>query len=171
MSTCPQEEVYRGQGVTDGTFRGKRHFVCEDNCGMFVALDKLSHDREGNDFTAAPPSGQRYTGQDTVPREPLQKPSHPVTRSAAAAAAAAAAAKKEGQKPGSLTQSRFKVKDRVVVYDKNDRAVHGTVRYVGKYPSPELTGAFVVGVETVSPHMHYYASKFFFLGKKSRAAK
>ena len=121
---------------------------------MFVALDKLSRDREGNDLAAPPPSGQQYGGQGPS----QQEPSRPVTRSAAAAA------QREAQRSGgrsqqtvkkeervaveSKEQPRFRIKDRVVVYTKKNTPVHGIVRWTGRCNHPELPG-FVIGIETV----------------------
>ncbi|XP_049574778.1 ubiquitin carboxyl-terminal hydrolase CYLD isoform X1 [Syngnathus scovelli] len=34
-------EEGRGQGFTEGSFQGRQLFRCEDECGVFVALDKL----------------------------------------------------------------------------------------------------------------------------------
>ncbi|XP_036201221.1 ubiquitin carboxyl-terminal hydrolase CYLD isoform X4 [Myotis myotis] len=34
-------EEGRGQGFTDGVYQGKQLFQCEEDCGVFVALDKL----------------------------------------------------------------------------------------------------------------------------------
>uniref|UniRef100_A0A3Q0R4Z7 Ubiquitin carboxyl-terminal hydrolase CYLD n=1 Tax=Amphilophus citrinellus TaxID=61819 RepID=A0A3Q0R4Z7_AMPCI len=34
-------EEGRGQGFTEGTYQGRQLFRCEDECGVFVALDKL----------------------------------------------------------------------------------------------------------------------------------
>lgn len=35
------QEEGRGQGFTDGQYQGKQLFQCEEDCGVFVALDKL----------------------------------------------------------------------------------------------------------------------------------
>lgn len=35
------QEEGRGQGFTEGTYQGRQLFRCEDECGVFVALDKL----------------------------------------------------------------------------------------------------------------------------------
>lgn len=35
------KEEGRGQGFTEGTYQGRQLFRCEDECGVFVALDKL----------------------------------------------------------------------------------------------------------------------------------
>ena len=32
----------RRVGTTDGTFKRRRYFSCEDKCGVFLSLDKLS---------------------------------------------------------------------------------------------------------------------------------
>ncbi|TNN29756.1 Ubiquitin carboxyl-terminal hydrolase CYLD [Liparis tanakae] len=34
-------EEGRGQGFTEGSYQGRQLFRCEDECGVFVALDKL----------------------------------------------------------------------------------------------------------------------------------
>ena len=35
------QEEGRGQGFTEGSYQGQQLFRCEDECGVFVALDKL----------------------------------------------------------------------------------------------------------------------------------
>lgn len=35
------QEEGRGQGFTDGQYQGKQLFRCDEDCGVFVALDKL----------------------------------------------------------------------------------------------------------------------------------
>lgn len=37
----PHQEDGRGQGFTDGSYQGKQLFRCDEECGVFVALDKL----------------------------------------------------------------------------------------------------------------------------------
>lgn len=39
-----QERIYREAkvGTTDGTFRGQRYFNCEDGCGLFVPVSRLT---------------------------------------------------------------------------------------------------------------------------------
>ncbi len=39
-----QDDAHRGLGTSDGIFGGDRYFVCEDNDGLFVSLDKISPD-------------------------------------------------------------------------------------------------------------------------------
>ena len=52
-----QEESFRGYGTTDGTFQGKRYFTCQDNCGFFVALDRLSPETEDKSTKALEEEG------------------------------------------------------------------------------------------------------------------
>lgn len=40
-STPFSQEEGRGQGFTEGSYQGRQLFRCEDECGVFVALDKL----------------------------------------------------------------------------------------------------------------------------------
>lgn len=39
--TSFSQEEGRGQGFTEGSYQGRQLFRCEDECGVFVALDKL----------------------------------------------------------------------------------------------------------------------------------
>ncbi|CAO2610682.1 Ubiquitin carboxyl-terminal hydrolase CYLD [Lemmus lemmus] len=39
--TTSAREEGRGQGFTDGVYQGKQLFQCDEDCGVFVALDKL----------------------------------------------------------------------------------------------------------------------------------
>lgn len=39
--TSISQEEGRGQGFTEGSYQGRQLFRCEDECGVFVALDKL----------------------------------------------------------------------------------------------------------------------------------
>ncbi|XP_006780541.1 ubiquitin carboxyl-terminal hydrolase CYLD [Neolamprologus brichardi] len=41
LSLDERDEEGRGQGFTEGTYQGRQLFRCEDECGVFVALDKL----------------------------------------------------------------------------------------------------------------------------------
>ncbi|XP_068586261.1 ubiquitin carboxyl-terminal hydrolase CYLD isoform X3 [Cebidichthys violaceus] len=45
-------EEGRGQGFTEGSYQGRQLFRCEDECGVFVALDKLElwEDEDVEDF-------------------------------------------------------------------------------------------------------------------------
>lgn len=105
---------------------------------MFVSLDKL---------TELPPGGY-------VPELPPQLPPRghqPATQSAG----------KQGDKKGGRNRAtdsnvdtpRFKVQDRVVAFN-NDVAIHGTVRWVGRYTlvdeKKQPYSVAAVGIETVS---------------------
>jgi len=140
-----QDEQYRGCGTTDGTFHNKRYFVCDDKCGLFVALDKLAMDREGNILEKPPRGGQSYAkaishgsgwsySQDGGPpadntRSRSQVLQRPVVQ--------------DNQ------DSRFKNGDRVVAFDKKGHRIHGTVRWAGKNETSR-NYKFIVGIETVS---------------------
>lgn len=118
-----QEGQYRGHGITDGTYRNERYFHCEDKCGLFVALDKLSMDREGNILEKAPRGGHGY--------------------------AKAASHKTAARRPTTIHNDRlprFKKGDRVVAIDKKGIYIHGTVRWSGMNKAVRN----LVGIETVS---------------------
>lgn len=49
--TCASQEEGRGQGFTEGSYQGRQLFRCEDECGVFVALDKLELWEDDDDET------------------------------------------------------------------------------------------------------------------------
>lgn len=139
-----QDEQYRGCGTTDGTFHNQRYFVCDDKCGLFVALDKLAMGREGKTLEKPPRGGQSYA----------KAASH-------GTAASSRSYPQESGGPADNTQvkqrpivhddrlPRFKKGDRVVAFDKMGHRIHGTVRWAGE--NEKLRNHyFIVGIETVS---------------------
>uniref|UniRef100_A0A8C9SYP7 Ubiquitin carboxyl-terminal hydrolase CYLD n=1 Tax=Scleropages formosus TaxID=113540 RepID=A0A8C9SYP7_SCLFO len=48
-------EQGRGQGFTDGSYQGQQLFRCEDECGVFVALDKLELWEDEEEVLSDPP--------------------------------------------------------------------------------------------------------------------
>lgn len=140
-----QDERYRGHGTTDGTFHKKRYFVCDDKCGLFVALDKLAMDPEGNTLEKPVPcDGQSYAK--------------------AASHGTAASSRSYPQESGGPADNtwvmqraivhddrlpRFKKGDRVVAFDKKGNCIYGTVRWAGENETVR-NHYFIVGIETVS---------------------
>ena len=136
--------MYLGRGTTDGTFQDHRFFLCKDNCGLFVSLEKLSPDREGSTLTKAPPGGQAY-GASNMPeleQGPKGVNSHEMTTRS----------KMKTQDGSSVDPPprQFAKGDRVKVYTKKGIAVHGTVRWVGRKTAAREFQFTVVGIETVS---------------------
>lgn len=41
VCTSVSQEEGRGQGFTEGSYQGRQLFRCEEECGVFVAVDKL----------------------------------------------------------------------------------------------------------------------------------
>lgn len=144
-----QEEQYRGRGTTDGTFRNERYFRCEDKCGLFVALDKLSMDREGNTLEKPPRGGQSYAkaashGTAANSRSYPQESGGPADN---AQARGQAITKRPTVHDDPLP--RFNKGDRVVAFDRKGNRIYGTVRWVGKNETARKC-TFLVGIETVS---------------------
>ena len=143
-----QDQQYRGLDYTDGTFCDVRYFNCEDECGLFVALDKLSIDPEGNTLEAAPRGGQNYAksvshGSATSDRLYPQGGGPPAdnTRARSQAVQQQNVQRHDDRLP------RYKKGDRVVAFDKTGNRIHGTVRWIG---TTDRTQHFIVGIETVS---------------------
>uniref|UniRef100_A0A665VEH9 Ubiquitin carboxyl-terminal hydrolase CYLD n=1 Tax=Echeneis naucrates TaxID=173247 RepID=A0A665VEH9_ECHNA len=51
VSTSLSQEEGRGKGFTEGSYQGRQLFRCEDECGVFVALDKLELWEDDDDET------------------------------------------------------------------------------------------------------------------------
>jgi len=101
-----------------------------------VSFDRLSEDPTGVALTEPPPGGQRYTphdGQQNGRRKPKPPPV---------------------AEPSAGPPSRFKLGDRVVIFNKDGIAIHGTVRWTGPYGYQDEKKKYhtiaAVGIETVS---------------------
>ena len=150
-----QDEQCRGNGTTDGTFQGMRYFICEDNCGLFVGLDKLSPDRHGSSLVNEPRGAKSYAKvashgpqqrvqshqlDNTPPADNTRSRSHVVSRTGG----------KETCVDPPSHPPRFQKGDRVVAFGKKGIRVHGTVRWVGRNVASRKFTITVMGIETVS---------------------
>ena len=146
-----QDPQYRGKGTTDGTFRDQRYFHCEDNCGLFVALDKLSPDSQGSSLTKEPRGGKSYAKVASYEPPQSSQLHWPDSGSPASSTRSRSQAVSKESSVDQITSSRFKKGNRVVAFNKNGTAVHGTVRWVGKNATASRKFTVtVVGIETVS---------------------
>ena len=64
-------QEYRGAGTTDGTFRNRLFFACQQDCGVFVPINKikqryLDYDRTKRNYTRT---------QDVMEVDALMSPS------------------------------------------------------------------------------------------------
>ncbi len=181
-----QEERYRGQATTDGTFKGTRYFLCKDNCGLLVSLDKLSPDREGSTLSKPPPGGQehaRSAGGTQVPQRPPRPdrnhppsagsrpdPRRPLAPDPGIRGHPMATRKTlEGETDlDAPQQPQFATGDRVVVYTKKGSPVFGEVRWTGKNKAKRDLNYYVVGIETVN-QLCYLSGRFYKPGMHSAA--
>uniref|UniRef100_A0A671FHR8 Ubiquitin carboxyl-terminal hydrolase CYLD n=1 Tax=Rhinolophus ferrumequinum TaxID=59479 RepID=A0A671FHR8_RHIFE len=60
-------EEGRGQGFTDGIYQGKQLFQCDEDCGVFVALDKLEIIEDDDNGLESDYAGPVDTGQVELP--------------------------------------------------------------------------------------------------------
>ncbi|XP_075044964.1 ubiquitin carboxyl-terminal hydrolase CYLD isoform X3 [Mixophyes fleayi] len=60
-------EEGRGQGFTDGSYQGKQLFRCDEECGVFVALDKLEMCEEEDDELESDYASPVDTSQTEIP--------------------------------------------------------------------------------------------------------
>ena len=148
-----QDPQYRGKGTTDGTFRDQRYFHCEDNCGLFVALDKLSPDAQGSSLTKEPRSGKSYA-KVASHGPPEGGQSTPAANTRSRSQAISRHESKESS-VDRLPPPRFNPGDRVVAFNKKGIPVHGKVRWVGRNTASQKHIITVAGIETVSSS-HYF---------------
>ena len=127
-----QDYRYLERGSTDGVFGGYRYFQCDENCGLFVSLEKLAPE--------PPPSpGADYSV--------AKKPKNPPVDSSANTGKVSS---HSFDPPVDQPHQHFKVNDRVVVYNKKNIAVHGTVRWTGRRVQTRTLESNHIGIETVS---------------------
>ena len=119
--------------------------MCPENSGMFISLDKLAPTANYTTLknqapqprvNAKAPTGELGSDSSTA------NTARPVTRSQTHSQKQ----KQQGQTDN--PPSRYNIGDRVVVYDKNQHTIHGTVKWVG----PAISGderVSAVGIETV----------------------
>ncbi len=125
-----QDSRYLGKGNSDGVFGGYNYFECDQDCGLFVSLDKLAAKPPHQvPHSAIPPQQPKSS---TLPRAALPGANPPTQGSSA-------------DKP-----PRFKINDCVVVYNKKNVPMHGTVRWVGRDIHSRTLDTNYIGIETVS---------------------
>ena len=125
-----QEKSYHGYGTTDGIFQCTRFFTCKDDCGLFVALDRISAVRDHGSAHTEP--SREGPSQHHNQKYGLRSQSKPPKDSSVDA------------------ESRFKVGERVIVYNKKDVAIRGTVKWIGVITYGKEYRVSTVGIETVS---------------------
>ena len=117
-------------------FQDKYFFQCEENCGLFVSLNKLA---------PQPPQGSdRGQSQTSQPRS-----------------YADTARVQQQDKLGSCVDAPnpqdppITLYDRVIVYSTKSIAIHGTVRWIGNRSNTRNLCATYVGIETVSNNCNH----------------
>ena len=96
---CLKECKYHG--TNNGKFKDTRYFKCENDCGMFVGLDKIS-ERRVTIIPKPASSSANSSGTKSLKKQ-----------------------KSEEQK------MEFELGDRVMAFDDNGGTVYGTVKWTG----------------------------------------
>ena len=124
-----QEEQYRHHGSSNGFFGGEQFFKCDENCALFVPLDRLT------------------------PIEPMQQnepdpQKHPMTTRSQTKAQQSNLDQYNRSCSPKQHHFQFQLNDRVVVHDKHGTGVYGAVKWIEnvQYAGEYLTA---VGIETV----------------------
>ncbi|XP_023188073.1 ubiquitin carboxyl-terminal hydrolase CYLD isoform X2 [Xiphophorus maculatus] len=73
-------EEGRGQGFTEGSYQGRQLFRCEEECGVFVALDKLELWEDDDDEDLVPLEENQVRLEDDQDYAPLEINSRVVLR-------------------------------------------------------------------------------------------
>ncbi|XP_064393273.1 ubiquitin carboxyl-terminal hydrolase CYLD-like isoform X2 [Halichondria panicea] len=125
-TTCLQDSRYLGKGSSDGFFGGCKYFDCDQDCGLFVSLDKLAakpphqvpHGSTRQQLKSSSPSGVNSSTHGS----PIDKP----------------------------PTHMFKINDRVVVYNRKKEPMGGTVRWIGRDLQTRTLDTNHIGIETDS---------------------
>ena len=135
-----KEEQYRHQGSSNGYFGGEQYFECEENCALFVSLDRLSP--------------MEPVQQDPLPELPPSTDPQGLhkMKTRLQYKALQSDLDQHGQRDHSpKPRPHYKINDRVVVHNKQGVGIHGTVRWIEEvnytYEGEKL---IAVGIETVS---------------------
>lgn len=121
------DKLHRTKGSSDGSFQEYQYFECEQNCGMFVSLERiLSQHPRGT------PSDHQSQRQYTPTTANDNKQSYARVLSKPQPSSVGRDTGTEVDPPSSKAQSAYKVNDRVVIFDKNDIALHGVVKWTGR---------------------------------------
>ncbi len=115
-----QDSRYLKRGSSDGFFGGYKYFKCDKDCAVFVSLDKIAAKLPHQVPHCAIPQQPRGFA---LPRaSSVDKPLPP----------------------------HFKINDRVVVYNKKNKPLRGSVRWTGKKVQTRNLDTNHIGIETVS---------------------
>ena len=139
-----QDPDYRGKGTSDGVFQYHTYFNCHTDCGLFVSLEKLWFEPK--------PVGMQDELQLASKQQSVNKRS-----SFTVVTSPPFHGHKKPLPPTSLGSSdvdppmvRFKIDDQVVVFDKHDTPLHGSVRWIGrKNQLGRDMGELHIGIEMV----------------------
>ena len=103
-----QEAEFRHRGNNNGFFGSVQHFTCDDKCGLFVPLHRLSPN------PGSPPTATGSQHQHSQAHTAMNKAlDHPL----------------QGIKNRHPPKPQFQLKDRVTVYNKYGEGVHGKVKW------------------------------------------
>ena len=125
-----------GSGTCDGTYRNKRYFTCEPDCGIFVGLDRLTPREDEEDLKSS-----KIAKKDENIQAKL--------KSSLKDSILSFWKGKQEQMSFQEIYGVLKVDERVVTF-VNDRPARGTVRYIGEERDSTGNVYIIVGLELVS---------------------
>lgn len=129
----------RGRGTTDGVFKGQRHFKCDPNCGLFVALEKLRPYEETKD--------EKETGDENI----LTKVKHKLAEGWSNLSNLVSPSEQPNEENFSKQEDKttgHKLDDRVWVYI-DEKLCRGVLKYIGRVPGgggETFAGIYMVGI-------------------------
>ena len=143
-----QDPAYRYHGSSNGFFGGQQFFTCKENCGLFVSLDRLS------------PMDNQVNQQETPQQHQNARGYQMVHVSRSQAQAQQSNLDQQSPRNHNPSQqnrrvhspnhhnSKFRLEDRVVVYNKKGIGIHGSVRWI-EYVMYGGQPLLAIGIETV----------------------
>ena len=126
-----------------------QYFECDENCGLFVGLEKLSSGPQGSSRAKVSSSSLSVVNERSERRLPVLGQQH---NDSSNQHVMTTRSKGNNESSVDAPQNAFKIRDRVVVYNKKNVRVPGVVVWVNKMktPGPDGITFTAVGIETVS---------------------
>jgi hypothetical protein len=148
MNHFTQDPDHRGKGTSDGIFQHETYFNCVSDCGLFVSLEKLWFKVGTQGELQSQQLHELASGHQSVNNPSLYAA---VTSSQSHHSQPPHGHKKLRASEVDPPRMRFKVDDQVVVFDKRNTPLYGSVRWIGrKNLMGRDMGELHIGIEMVT---------------------
>ena len=148
-----QDPDHRGEGTSDGIFQNNPYFTCQNDCALFLSLEKLwTFEPKSVGMQGELQSQQLASRQQSVSKQPTYADVTSPSRGHKKPPPFAYPGSSEVDPP----RMRFKIDDHVVIFDRKNTPLYGIVRWIGrKNQMGRDMGELHVGVEMVTRKANY----------------